>query len=285
MLKILRETRLYQYDTPTKRKCIIEWMITNPDPEPVRYVRFFTQEVLPDLKVTDSKRRLLHVLPTSLIDKKTLEQAKLNNVYPIVIRLRSEIKRDEIETIRVEYIMAYSLKEVLKCEWLMIGYTYYSEDIVPKARVEDLKDASVYFGIFAPKEYKLFIPKPETAPAYKDESSVLFRWFPVQERIALSWGFHIPSRILIWLMLGLGFGIIAPILALILYCFTGNFLAGSTLIVATIAAIIAMRAWLFYSVQLLDLLNWLYVIVFLLNVSILGYLYYSFTITSTALLN
>jgi hypothetical protein len=283
-LEVLRDSRYYEYDTPTRRKNTIEWFLHNSGPTKYRYFQFFSQEILPDLRATDSSGNSLPILPRKLISQAAVDRAEKLGVHVIKIRLHDVLAPGKVEVIRLQFVTAYKRSSVMKGKLRLIGHTDFQETFVRGRLAED---ASSYLGIFVPKEYRLRVqesdpPAPKEV-VHQDENSYIVR---AKAPLPISYSIHIPRRVMIWLLLGVVFGLGNPLGAVLFFLSAPTMLAvANTLIIATIAGLITMRAWLFYSVELLDRVNYLYFVAILLCLGALSFIYYDVVTMPTPPLN
>lgn len=284
MIQIQRSVTNYEYDTPTRCRIVFELFLKNVGDETVKEWYYLTFEFFPGLIATDSKGRKMKILPSQLLAREVLEKAKEFEkdgvpVYPIGIEFNEALKPGMTEDIKLEYIFAFSRNEVFKREWTRVGFTEYKIGVKP---LKENREATQYIGIFLPKEYYLDISLGETEKyiVHRDENSAIFRFPELEKEIVISWAIHVPNRNVRWIQIGFWFSIISPICSLILYFFTYNLTVCNGLILGTLAMIVAMRVWIFYSVELLDELNWWYIGFFILNLILMAGIYY-FSIVTT----
>lgn len=256
LTKICRISCNYLYLTPTKRRNIWEITFWNTSDEKASYVLVEANEYLPRLRITDSSDNRLNIIPRHLLPP---EIPKTD--YTMLIPLKEEIEKGEFETIRIESMSTLPKDEKLSYDKRIFGFI--SDEFQLEIEVPLEEECSWYIGIFAPKGYHLKVfHQGDYKDIYQDESSYVFRSFS-KEAPQLSTQIRIPSRITLWLLFGLFFSLVTPLLAFPVYFYAKSLTVSFSMILGTIAAVLAMRAWLFYSVELLDRANRLYLIAFI----------------------
>jgi len=277
-MRVVRVSCYYNYETPTRKLITWELIFQNISGMPAKYVIVEANSYLPMLRISDSTNRELNVIPRHMLPKEIKRTE-----YTMLIELKEPLKENALETIRIKAISTLGKDSKISHESYLIGYTHYpfSPEISPPLTEE----CSWYIGIFAPEGYVLEVSMKNEGVheyIYQDERSYIFRSFS-KKPPEIEWFIKIPKRVNMWLITGLCLALIIPFFALLIFCYTLNPTISFSMIIGTIAAIIAMRAWIFYSVELLDRMNILYLFSFIYSLVIAGVLL--FIITYTSLLN
>lgn len=255
-MKIVRVSCNYEYVTPTKRRNAWEIVFQNISDKKAKYVIIEANSYLPKLEVTDSMNRHLLVIPRHLIPKKILK-----NEYTMLIELVDPIDVEAFGCICIQSISTVAEEKRILYHKKTIGYVRYS--FSPEISPVMKEECSWYIGIFAPEDFHLRMQEPtdKLEHIYRDESSFACRTFS-KTAPRLDWNIEIPFRITCWIWVGLIIGIVAPLFALGLSLDMKYLTISFSIVLGTLASVIAMRAWIFQSVELLDRMNKIYVTIF-----------------------
>jgi hypothetical protein len=271
-----RETRSLLFSTPTR--CDHVWTLTIRNIGINKVPGFYTwiDDLLPRLDVRDRKDHKLIVVPRKDLDKKIKEEqeerkkAHKPNV-PIAVLFDEPIGPGDYENIKFAYASAYrptpkpkkrkrgeKKEPIIEMRHRLLGLIGYMVFWLPF----ETKAASSYLTVSAPEGYKLRVLEPGPGSSiYSDESSYVTS--PIK---SLRFDIQVPDRVAYWLVLGFLQAMVGGPLALLLY-FANQ--AQMTVYLAMIGAsftiLIAMRALLFENVDLLNRLNWWYIVAFLTN--------------------
>jgi len=289
MLEIKRFTKILRFQTPIKASCIMELEIYNtktPDSKSINYINLYSDEHLPLLNVTNLKNEKLRVLQTSMVPEDILQIAKESETVPVYVLLNNDLNPGEYETLKFEFLQTWKEDVVLFTKKYIFRIAQFEEPYNPLrliSKKESSTESSIYFGVFVPEKYSIknvqVVSPEETGvePSFthRDENSFLLRWFPTPPSLEIVWDITVPNRITSWLVIGLLFGFINPIMASFHHFITynpptiDNLRLSSSVILTTIGAIIGTRALIFYSEELFDNFNIAYLFLLLWNIELM----------------
>jgi hypothetical protein len=253
---ICRVSCTLNYLTPTKRKNIWEITFENLSNTPRKYILLRANEYMPGLKIKDSAGHNLMIVPRHLLPE---DIAKTK--YAMLIELKQPIESASFETITIQAIRPVIGAGKIFYEKGIIGYI--KDDFNPELNIAPESECSWYISIFAPKGYQLNVSSIKDTPdIYQDENSYILRVFTKEVPKLAAIKIQIPSRITLWLLIGTFIIYALPTIALASYLYSSNLTLSFTMIFSSTAALLAMRAWLFYSVELLDRNNIIFLIAF-----------------------
>jgi hypothetical protein len=262
-IRICRVSCKLNYLSPNKRKNVWEITFENLSDNQRDYILLQANDYLPGLKIKDSYGRNLMVVPRHLLPEDIAQEE-----YAMLIRLKEPIEPGNFETIHIESIRPVVGAGKPRHESHLFGYI--SDQFEPEIEIPLDSECSWYISIFAPKGYELKVCQGdiEAKDVYHDENSYLLRVFSKQAPLLSAIIIKIPTQIKSWLGIGTIFIFLLPLLGATAYFVANNLTLCYTMIFGTTAAILAMRAWLFYSVELLDRNNSLYLTAFIFNVAV-----------------
>lgn len=267
MFQILRDIIQYEYDNPYKMECTRILFIYNPvGGKPTSFVHFSSKKFLTGLQAKDSEGKNLSILPSELVPMKIRTQATQIGGVSVVIKLSKPIKPGKFEEIQLTFFRNLQPPEIdVEYEILgLFGYANYTQEI-------DSSDTATYFYVLAPDDYRLDLEVQQTSGGsfleiYRDENTARLRFPKSRDVSNVSWKIGVPKRTWIWLFFGALYGLIALFSSLPVYWLTQLFPVSVAILTSSIGALLVMRAWIFISVQLLDRLNWLYIVLFITNI-------------------